>query len=521
MKADGANAGRWLELAEAWTRLAAGWSSLAAWLGLLKALRTLWPQSLIGRAGFVLGLAVLGGGMLVFRPPPKLSVAVRAHDLAAAWLEDAFRWPLPRASGERFAIAVGHIEGDEDGSVEQALAESVRGIEGVELLRFDRMLRVARAASALTAETRAHARARRWLEKAQADLLVWGYLAPGRKVRIIQTLRNARTGEIVRLPVEQAVEFPMAAQKDFEAAVQAQVMGFLAQFDAGHAVALQLKPAIARLASLVEGRPKGELRTALTFALAEARTIAGEQAGDPLPLREAERALREIAAEHPRETAPETWAKAQHKLGNALVRLGELEGRVTDRFEAAAAAYRGALEVRTRDKAPLEWAATQNNLGAALTGWGGRGNQPARLKEALAAYREALNVRTPEQTPEEWAATQNNLGAVLVRLSDAGNDVEMLKEAVSAYRAALSVHTREAAPLVWAATQSNLANALRRLGEQVGDLATLREAVRLAQAATELPELASAPKRREQFQRNLDKAREALAAREHAEVRAD
>ncbi len=43
------------------------------------------------------------------------------------------------------------------------------------------------------------------------------------------------------------------------------------------------------------------------------------------------------------------WAMTQHNLGNALVRLGELEGE-TRRLKQSIVAFRAALKERTKDR---------------------------------------------------------------------------------------------------------------------------------------------------------------------------
>lgn len=105
--------------------------------------------------------------------------------------------------------------------------------------------------------------------------------------------------------------------------------------------------------------------------------------------------------------------------------------------------YRAALLELTRERAPLQWAATQHKLGNALLGLGERESGTVRLEEAVAAYHAALAERTREQVPLDWAATQNNLGIALQRLGERESGTARLEEAVAAHRAALTEYTRE------------------------------------------------------------------------------
>src|SRR5690242_6092577 len=92
--------------------------------------------------------------------------------------------------------------------------------------------------------------------------------------------------------------------------------------------------------------------------------------------------------------------------------LGEREGG-TALPDAAAAAYRAALEEMTRERAPLERAMAQMNLGNTLKMLGEREDGTARLEEAVVAYGAALHEFKQERLPLLWARTQTNLGSAL------------------------------------------------------------------------------------------------------------
>jgi len=72
----------------------------------------------------------------------------------------------------------------------------------------------------------------------------------------------------------------------------------------------------------------------------------------------------------------------------------DLSAMISVRYplEEAVAAYGAALEERTRDRVPLHWAATQNNLGTALQTLWEREPETGRLEAAAAAFRAALEV---------------------------------------------------------------------------------------------------------------------------------
>ena len=187
----------------------------------------------------------------------------------------------------------------------------------------------------------------------------------------------------------------------------------------------------------------------------------------------------------------------QNNLGNTLNTLGSYHNDAK-LYEAAAEAFRAALEVRTRDSFPMQWAASQLNLGNTLNNVGKLEAGTASLELAATAYRDALTVFTRETAPFDWASAQNNLGSVLLTLGQRNSDVgqmrgsvgrasgqrwrnirvpacrstgrwrtsisanslqlvgqfkddpAMLKQAIAAYREALKEYRREDSPRQWA-----------------------------------------------------------------------
>jgi tetratricopeptide (TPR) repeat protein len=231
-----------------------------------------------------------------------------------------------------------------------------------------------------------------------------------------------------------------------------------------------------RLLELIP-RKRQPLRWArIQHSLGMAFVRLGERESGTARFEEAVAAFREALQEQTRERVPLDWARTQSNLGIVFVRLGERESG-TARFEEAVAAFREALMERTRERVPLDWAMTQNNLGIALRELGEKESGTAKLEEAVAAYREVLKEWTRERAPLDWARGQNNLGLALRALGGRETGTAKLEEAVATYGEALKERTRERVPLYWAATQHNLGNALRALGGRESGTAKLEEAV--------------------------------------------
>jgi len=173
--------------------------------------------------------------------------------------------------------------------------------------------------------------------------------------------------------------------------------------------------------------------------------------------------LRRVIAEHPREQAPELWARAQLCLGAALLQLGEREP-TTARLEEAVVTLRAALLEHTprqpaRETAAPERRAALRNLGKALSTLGERTADRPMLREAGAALRDSLVGLTPESDPSAWAVAHANLGAVLTRLGQLEGSQSELQEAVSAYRSALEASSPERSPSDWSLAMHGLGSA--------------------------------------------------------------
>ncbi|MFZ0887452.1 MAG: tetratricopeptide repeat protein, partial [Candidatus Binataceae bacterium] len=432
-----------------------------------------WVYSRFGVAGLVL-LAVLVFVACRWEIKSILDLLVDPllNAFREAVLEPILQKPLPKADPNRFAVAVAHLENDQDGKVEGYLREALKNFEeklGVQPLEFDRTIRL--RGQPEEAERAGHQQAREYLKKSGAQVLVWGKVLAGGSARLYWTSSEepgARRSERAYQPKDFAL--PDVHEKDLTDVLGLVVATQSAAFFAreGQFVGDQLGPFIERVRALLNSGAQGwnqETRAQVRFIFAIQLTTFAEQAGKNEPLEEAVAAFRETLKERTRERVPLDWAMTQNNLGAALETLGERESG-TARLEGAVAAYREALKEWPRERVPLDWAATQNNLGNALWALGARASGTVQLEEAVAAYREALKEYTRERVPLDWATTQNNLGNALETLGERESGTARLEEAAVAYREALKEYTRERVPLDWAMTQNNLGNALETLGER-------------------------------------------------------
>jgi len=294
----------------------------------------------------------------------------------------------------------------------------------------------------------------------------------------------------------------------------------------------------------------------------------GEREPGAARLEEAVTAYRLALEERTRERVPLDWAMTQNNLGNALATLGEREPGAA-RLEEAVTAYRLALEERTRERVPLNWATTQNNLGSALQTLGEREPGTARLEEAVTAYRLALDEYTRERAPLDWLTSQYwgmRTAALLAQrlaptaspaaanayhqaadwadaltpatLRDIRPDlsppfaagvsnsacwyralaiehsvaVTHRDTAEAACRRAIEIFAQDKSQPGWAMTTHSLAYLWTVIGEIEDDAALLRQAIDLYREGLVDPNTANFPAIVEEYQRDLTRAQDRLAA---------
>lgn len=175
----------------------------------------------------------------------------------------------------------------------------------------------------------------------------------------------------------------------------------------------------------------------------------------------------EIAASHYRAAltaGPEVLgepmiAALRAHLGAAVAALGS-DRRDLAAMDEAALLVRAAGAVITRESLPEEYAALQALLGWILQRQGTLANRTGYLREAVAAYQLACSVWTRATNPTRWAETQVNIGRLLTTLGEFTHTQEFLDQAVTVFRQVAALYTREKAPVFWGNLQNNIGSAL-------------------------------------------------------------
>jgi tetratricopeptide (TPR) repeat protein len=233
----------------------------------------------------------------------------------------------------------------------------------------------------------------------------------------------------------------------------------------------------------------------------------------------AETAFRAALEIYTRDEHRVDWARTQNHLGNALVKLGELErpsDRSIEHTVASVDAHRLALEAYSRDDEPARWAVTTMNRGLALMRLGQDTDRADYLVDAVADLRSSLEVYTKESRPLAWATVQYNLASTLDSLTSltAGRDrAESLSAAADAARSALEVFTKDAQPVMWAAAHLALGRVLSRQGSQRTAQRLLKEAAAEFRAALEIFSESVYPSQRSIAEDELKSVLDALGSR--------
>ena len=386
-------------------------------------------------------------------------------------IANAFKTRSPRPE-QRFRLALCWLENDRAGRDTGTVAEAFTGVEGIELVRFHRVVSASGAADVWRPAMRRGALA--VLKTWNADLAIVGSVKDSGKALSLWFVPREGDGTLRRgdLPPYELVNVRL--QDDFHDDLRAQLTAEALRVAAplagtemrGRVLEKGLNDVTEKIAALLKGGAvESARRASLHMVLGNALATLGERERGTERFEQAVAAYTEALKERPRERVPLDWAMTQNNLGAALVTLGKRE-RGTERLEQAVAAFTEALKERPRERVPLDWAMTQNNLGAALVTLGKRERGTERLEQAVAAFTEALKERPRERVPLDWAMTQSNLGTALVTLGKRERGTERLEQAVAAFTEALKERPRERVPLDWAMTQSNLGNALVTLGSE-------------------------------------------------------
>jgi tetratricopeptide (TPR) repeat protein len=400
---------------------------------------------------------------------------------------------IPLANGLPFLVLIANFSGEKTRSFQKRFVAEIEKIENVSVTPLRRIIPCGEG-NVNSGIDKGRERARRYLKKSGARLVLWGRLVYEGTEKTTVDVHFTTPGlsprsEYFRYDLSNAsIQLPVEFIEHLYDIIHLIVI--VEEFNAldidGQYLVDRLRPLVSKVRQVlsnpsVQNKWAPEARGFAAMICGISLLGIGEQTGDNKTLEEAELYFRRALNDYTRDLFPRHWVANQVNLGNALSRLGERESG-TGRLAEAVSAYQDSLSVIVRGREPLLWAAIQNNLGSSLARLAereGKNRATKILENAIFAFREALKEWTRDSAPLDWAMTQSNVGNALLKISEleTGTRAACLEEAVTAYKDSLKERSRDRVPLDWAMSQNNLGTALMSLGGQESGTAKLEDAV--------------------------------------------
>ncbi|MHA7816572.1 MAG: hypothetical protein ACX93N_08860 [Pseudohaliea sp.] len=450
----------------------------------------------------VLGLLAVAAGVLIFR---ELPVVAEARCSLGEWLQTS------ATPEDRLGVVIAGFPGDRDDVASALLSRSLRSDPALapylSVFRSCRRFDPDGVGAIEEREKAIRARARRILQRRDAEALLWGSVRDGKaRVRIVSNrsgLASATVGvsgkpirvEEARVEVPVPLDRPEAALAD----LKAMMLALMApdserrrqlQAEASRSFAISLDWIRASVVSLRNLRrridPSLDPRRFAMVAnqLCYEERLLGDVDDDVARYRAAERACTDAVEARPKALFPLDWAVARINRASVRIRLHRFAPDRAGALERLAAA-REDLEagggLLDRHLTPQLWALSRRNLAVLFERLGelGAEGRPGHFFErSVDASAAALEVLNADFQPVDWAITQQNYCLALyqhgIRLGRAGRD--RVLEARGRCALALEKLPRSGAPLSWAMVQNNLAVTEAILGDLEQSVDRLRAA---------------------------------------------
>ncbi|MCH8236761.1 MAG: tetratricopeptide repeat protein [Proteobacteria bacterium] len=417
-------------------------------------------------------------------------------------------------------ILLTQLTNDKGGEVGNRLGEVLTGIQGVDIYRHKKAMKVPNGIEnpaeklIVTVEE-----GRAWLTEERADLLIWGDI-DDRQTSLSLRLLPAQGSNGEQLEISglgQGLEFPVAFADQLNPLICAAAIGVFGPTFKGARKGLgeTLGGYLENVGNLVQTLPAGlnEIQAASVLtAVGNAFVAHSSLGGGQEQLEKAVMAYREAEKQVPKETQLLAWARIQNSLAAVLQAQGQNK-KDPALLRKAAVIYSTVTANLSATAHANDWAMANIHLGKALYILAGLEGKPEYLKRAGAAYEEALSVYSMEKSPSRWAEVTNQYGVVLLALGEETDGGAALEEAVSKFRTAIKVWQRDKAPLAWAQTANNLGAACFALAKRNSENSLLREASDYFEGATEIYRQQGITKQAKVIEKNLQRVKRLLMSR--------
>lgn len=392
---------------------------------------------------------------------------------------------------EPLTLLICPMAGDATGRSAQHIATRLSGRLGLTIEVLDRALTSSKADLFLPSSlSMACDLGRTWLERHNADLLIWGDTAPSGswRLRFLSRSVSVQPGAATWTAIDR-LEVPSLFPDVFSDLVFACALAITdletgAQYRVRRAL---LDPLMASVSNLTEGDRSGTVAEGATglSAYSAILLLQGSARGDLKTLEKAVSISQAALMVGKESFPPHEEAIIGARIADAMAVIGDLKTG-TKLPAKTVDYYRTAVSMIDRGEFPDNWAALNVRLGLALHGLALADEDIDLLQAASDAMTDATRVWTLTEHPLRWADIQNSLGGLLLTMGKISKTPDLYDKAINVFLSIASVWTRTKAPMVWATTLANLGAALKEKGETSGSRAVLAKAADAFQQAGEV-----------------------------------
>ena len=414
---------------------------------------------------------------------------------------------------------VARLNGDDDGSQTNLLVNALSNQPELNVKAFNNPLPVEnegyRSATFLQSSV---AVGRQWLNRDNADLLIWGDVNEVGTVIHLRFVTQIGDADYAGgFLISDRLAVPTNFSSDFKKLIY--VVSVAAVMPRTESQRLLIKPLLLpalEAAQQTRQEPPHELsiqdQNTIQVCYGNVTALIGYYMSDTSWLSSAANVYQEVLESIPKDTDPIAWGNVQYHLCRIRQALGE-KTNDAEILEKTIDGFKEISEIFSFEFFPREWANVQCRLGNALYRLDAINGETTLLKSAVVAYQSALRVFSKAQTPLKWSELKHNVGQSLQVWGDLTRNTKILERAVLSCQEALQVRSRLETPILWAATQNNLGSALYLLGRLTQDSEHLEGAAEAFGRALEIYETFGAARLSRIATKNMDKAENLLRAR--------
>jgi len=169
-----------------------------------------------------------------------------------------------------------------------------------------------------------------------------------------------------------------------------------------------------------------------------------------------------------KEKTPLDWALVKNHHGWLYEELANHDDdeQAVEHIETALSIFEDVCTVFTKKEYPMEWAAVQMRMAVTCAKIGRSLSEPDYLQKSARYFKLSLEVYTQHQFPLNWADGMSRMAKTMMLHGQLVKGAQSLEQAGVAFQAILKVYTLEKYPALWASTHNNLGATLFALAKR-------------------------------------------------------